>query len=72
MNPPVACRVPRVSLPRRVRRDGGVCPPHLLLVPPDPPVAPTAPVSTPASVMRPPGLRSQIPSPTSPGQIQSP
>jgi hypothetical protein len=72
MSPPSAVRLSIAPTPRCARRDGGLCPPHVFLVPPEGLVAPTALVSIPASLTRPPGLWSQIPSPGPPGQIQSP
>ena len=72
MSPPSAVRLSIAPTPRCRRRDGGRCPPHVCLVPPEGRVAPTAPVSTPASVPRPPARWAQIPSPGPPAQIQSP
>ncbi len=62
---------PRVSAPPSAEGRRRVFP-RVSLVPPEGPAAPRAPVSTPASVTRPPGLSSQIPSPGPPAQIQSP
>ena len=72
MSPPAAVRPAIGPAPGRTRRNGGLYLPWRSPVPPGGLVAPSAPVSTPASVTRPPGLWSQIPSPGPPGQIQSP
>jgi len=58
--------------PRCARRDGGLCPSWVSRVPPEGLIAPASPLPTPAPLRRPPGLRSQIPSPGPSVRIQSP
>ena len=72
MSPRSAVRRSIAPTPRCARRDGGLCPSWVSRVPPEGLIAPASPLPTSAPLRRPPGLRSQIPSPGPSVRIQSP